>query len=255
MKQLAKAERLSRIAEWVQEKGFVGVDDLSSSLDVSRMTIHRDLDELENSGALRKVRGGASAHRSTQFESSLNYRKKSAVDEKRKMAVAASKLINSGDVIILDDSTSSLALVPYLHEFEGLTVITNFVPVLNAVEKEGQINLICVGGQYHARYAAYFGYLSEEFMNGVYADILFASTSSMKGADLYHQDQRIVGIKRAMMKSAERRVLLMDTSKIDQGALYRLGSVSEFTDVILDSNVDESVVSQLRERVSNVIVT
>lgn len=249
-----KAERLEFIAQSIQEEGFLSVDSLVENLNVSRMTVHRDLDELQSQGTLRKVRGGATVHRSTQFESSLEYRKRAAIAEKRQIAKAAAKLINSGDVLMIDDSTTSLALLPHLKDFDGLTVITNFTPVLAELEGDNSINLISVGGQYDHRHAAYFGLLSEMVLGQLYADILFASLSSMKDMELYHQDQRIVGVKRAMLESAERRVLLLDSSKIDQGALYRVCAVEEFTDVIFDSNADEAVISQIRERNINTIV-
>lgn len=249
-----KSLRQEHISRWIQHEGFLSVDKLVGELGVSRMTVHRDLDELEAKGLLRKIRGGATVRRSTQFESSLGYRKRASVEAKRRIGEAASSLINSGDVIMIDDSTTGLALLPHLKQFEDLTVITNFTLLLSALKSETNINLISVGGQYESRHAAYVGMLSEKALAHLYADVLFASVSSMKGSDLYHQDQRIVAVKRAMMASADRRVLILDSSKVGQGALYRVCSVDEFTDVVFDQGIDRTVVGHCRDRDVNVIV-
>lgn len=242
-----KAERLDYISTAVREAGFVNVDDLVEALGVSRMTIHRDLHELQGLGTLRKVRGGASAQRSTQFESDLSYRQRSAVEEKQRIAAVAADLAADGDVVILDDSTSSLAVLPHLVKRDPLSIITNFLPVMQEVSAHPHVKLIGLGGQFISGYSAFLGMVCERNLEDLFADVVFLSTSSMRGTVLYHQDQRVVMTKRAMMAAAQRRVLLMDHTKIGQGALYRLGNTSEFTHVVVDDRVDDEIVRRLRE--------
>lgn len=91
-------------------------------------------------------------------------------------------------------------------------------------------------------------------MSELYADVLFASTSALRGLNVYHQDQRVVVVKRAMMAAAQRRVLLMDNTKIGQGALHRLGSVTDFTHVVVDENADPALVATISEAGVEVIV-
>ena len=86
------------------EAGSVGVDQLAARFDVSKMTIHRDLDELEESGFLRKVRGGASVQSSSRFESDYRYRENIASAEKERIAIAAAALVEPGQSVIIDDS-------------------------------------------------------------------------------------------------------------------------------------------------------
>lgn len=249
-----RAARLDFISREVNARGFVSVEDLVNDLGVSRMTVHRDLDGLQAAGALRKVRGGASAHRSTQFESDLQYRAMAAAAEKKRIAAAAIELMNEGDVIIIDDSTSAFALLPLLEQRLPLTVITNFLPALEHLSHLDGVNVISVGGHYVPRYAAFLGMIAEENLRNLHADVLFASTSSMRGADLFHQDQQVVTTKRAMIESAERRVLLLDHSKIDRVGLHRLCAVEEFTHVVVDEQVPGSSVSMLQDAGVRVIV-
>lgn len=249
-----KAARLEHISAAVTRSGFVSVEDLAEQLEVSRMTVHRDLDELQRMGVLRKVRGGASAFRSTQYESDLHFRATACEAEKKRIAAAAVDLFSDGEVIIIDDSTTALGIVPLLAGRPPMTVITNFVPAMTQLMSYPNVNLIGLGGQYEARYAAFFGKLCEENLAGLYADVLFASTSSILGTVLYHQDQRVVTTKRAMIDAAQSRVLMLDHTKVSQGALYRLCDVDEFTHVVVDSGVPDEQITAMEERGVQVLV-
>lgn len=246
-RRLTRAHRLGLIGDVVNERGFVSVDDLTERLGVSRMTVHRDLDELQRMSVLRKVRGGASAHRSTQFESDLQFRSASAVDEKKKMARVAAELVSEGGVVIIDDSTTALEIVPRLLTGTPLTIITNFLPAIAQVSTRPDVHLIALGGDFTPTYQAFLGMICERSLAGLYADVLFASTSAARGLELYHQDPRVVTAKRAMMDAAQLRVLMLDHSKIGHGALHRLGSIDEFTHVIVDEKVPADVVRSFED--------
>lgn len=249
-----KPARLDFILKIAHESGFAHVDDLASALEVSRMTIHRDLDELHQRGLLRKVRGGASPSPSTQFEADLDYRRKSHQAEKRAIAQAAIELVEVGDVVMMDDSTTGIALVPHFSQFDSLTVITNFLPVMEALKGNERISLIGIGGQYSKRYDSFLGVVCEETVAKLAADIMFLSTSSIFDTTLYHQDQLQVSVKRAMLSAANKRVLLIDNSKIGHRALYRLCDASEFTHVIVDKDAPTQAVQALTDQGVNVIV-
>ena len=93
---------------------FVSLKDLAARLDVSLMTVHRDLDELERQGVLRKVRGGATPQPSSLFESNVRYRLTLAMTEKQALARAAIDQVESGQSVMIDESTTGLALARLL---------------------------------------------------------------------------------------------------------------------------------------------
>lgn len=249
-----KAARLEYILRVAHASGFAHVDDLADALGVSRMTIHRDLDDLHQKGLVRKVRGGASITSSTQFEADWDYRMRARLKEKQAIANAAIHLIEEGDVVLLDDSTTALQLVPLLNRFEAITVITNSEIVVEEVRKSEGINLICLGGQYNRRSASYLGVLSEDTVSRLAADVTFLSSSSLHGTTLYHQDQLQLAIKKAILKAASRRVLLIDHSKVGQRALFQLCDVSDFTHVVMDSGVSDTQQQLIGEQGVEVIV-
>jgi DeoR/GlpR family transcriptional regulator of sugar metabolism len=102
-------DRQSLIRDRVHSEGSVTVDQLVSLLGVSRMTVHRDLDVLEADAVLRKVRGGATALRSSLFESDFPFRLTSSVAAKNAIGRAAATFVDGGQAVICDESTTTMA--------------------------------------------------------------------------------------------------------------------------------------------------
>lgn len=249
---LSRAERLKRIADDVLANGSMQVDDLAAALNVSRMTIHRDLDDLEKQGVLRKVRNGATAQPSSLFESNVAFRMASAVEAKRRMGRFAATLIEPGQSIILDEATSLLPLVEELPAIGDVTVITNFMMIMKRLTDVEGIRLISLGGEYLKRFDTYTGIICEASIRNLAANAYFTSTSALSKGAAYHPDPQIVTIKRAMMRAASRRYLLIDSSKFGQTALLKVADLDQFDMIIVDKPLPEAeadAVPGLRERV------
>jgi len=247
-------ERQTLIRDRVHSQGSVTVDQLVSVLGVSRMTVHRDLDVLEADAVLRKVRGGATALRSSLFESDFPFRLTSSVAAKEAIGRAAAKFVEGGQAVICDESTTTMAALRAIEASESITVITNCFPMMQYVNESTKHRLIGLGGDYVRRYQAFLGIVCEQAIADVYADVLLASCSAVRGSSTYHQDQQIVALKRAMIRSAPTRLLLLDSSKVGVGALYHLGEVSDFTHLITDDGTPETLLDQARESGVEVVV-
>ena len=113
---VSSRERRDTIMETLPEQDSVSVRDLAERFSVSAMTIHRDLDALETIGVLRKVRGGATAQPTALYESSLGFRLAQMPAAKRRIAEEAAKRVKPGASVALDDSTTTLAMLPFLAE-------------------------------------------------------------------------------------------------------------------------------------------
>ena len=247
-------DRQSLIRDRVHSEGSVTVDQLVSLLGVSRMTVHRDLDVLETDAVLRKVRGGATALRSSLFESDYPFRLTASVAAKSAIGHAAAKFVEGGQAVICDESTTTMAALRAIEASESITVITNCFPMMQYVNESTKHRLIGLGGDYVARYQAFLGIVCEQAITNVYADILLASCSAVRGGSTYHQDQQIVAVKRAMIRSAPTRLLLLDSSKVGVGALYHLGEIRDFTHLITDDGTPETLLDQARESGLEVVV-
>jgi DeoR/GlpR family transcriptional regulator of sugar metabolism len=248
------AARHQLITDRVRMDGSVTVDELVRATGVSRMTVHRDLDALETEGVLRKVRGGATATRSSIFESDLQYRLTTAVEAKAAIGRAAARFIDVGQSVIFDESTTALAALRAVDPTEPITVITNCVPTMAYVTSRTKHRLIGLGGDYVARYQAFLGILCQQMISNVYADVLIASCSAVLGNATLHQDSQIVEVKQTMIAAAPVRLLLVDSSKIDMGAIYRLGEIRDFTHLITDADAPASFIDGVREQGVDVVV-
>jgi DeoR/GlpR family transcriptional regulator of sugar metabolism len=244
---LVPEQRQDEIAELVLKHPFVAAKDLADRFRVSLMTIHRDLDELEARGVLRKVRGGATPQPSSLFESNVRYRLTVAADEKLALARAALPRIEPGQAVLIDESTTGLALARLLHERAPLTVITNSLSVMQELRGARDIKLIVLGGDYWPRHEAFCGLACEAAVSALRADILFMSTTAISDGVAYQPDQDMAIAKRAMIAAAARRVLLVDHTKFGRVALHRLAPLTDFDLVLTDDGVGESGLRQLRE--------
>lgn len=239
-------ERRRRMREAVIARGFVRTAELAEEFGVSLMTTHRDLDALQAQGWLRKVRGGATGLPSAQFHGSVGERMATMAQTKRLLARAAATLLVPGQTVLLDDSTTCLLLA---HEMTGhtpLTVITNSLPAITTLAKEPGISLITLGGAYFPAYDAFMGLHTADAVQAFRADVLFLSTTAVTNGRCYHTSPETVQVKRAMMQSAARRVLVLDHTKFTKDGLYALAPLTDFDLVIVDDGLPAAQLRALR---------
>ncbi|SFB08201.1 transcriptional regulator, DeoR family [Amycolatopsis marina] len=244
----SRSIRQQRITDYVVEKGSASAAELAELTGVSVMTVHRDLDELARRGLLRKFRGGVSAQPSTVFESNAEYRLGAHVEAKAAIARQALTYVEPGMSILLDDSTSALALAKLLPEVAPLTVATNYLRTIEVLKNVEDVRLICIGGDYSSTHDSFLGMPCLEAVERITVDATFVSTSSMNGEMTFHQEPEIVMVKRVMLASAETKVLLMDSSKMPRSALHRLAPVADYDRLIVDSGVPGQLLEELRSR-------
>ncbi len=251
---LAREARQQAIVAHVVAHGVASVAELTELTGASVMTVHRDLDELARRGVVRKFHGGVSAQPSTVFESSSEYRIRVQVKEKEALAATALAMIEPGMSIMLDTSTTNLFLARRLGDLRlgPLTVVTNYLPIVQLLRTMPDIHLIGVGGDYNATHDAFLGMSAIEAIGALTTDIVFLSTSAMTMSTTYHQEPEIVTVKRAMMAAGRRRVLLMDPTKLNRTALHRLAPTKDFTALVVNAGAGDRAMAELREH-ANVV--
>ena len=237
---MTSASRRDEIAAFVAQQGEVRIDDLVQRFGVSRMTIHRHIDQLAQAGLLRKLHGAVAALPSGVYESLFRYRQTVASIEKSVLALAALKFIQPGQVVMLDDSTTANAVAGLLARAAPLTVITNSLATITTLTDAEDINLICLGGQYHPTYNAFIGHLCENALPSLRANVLICSASAAQGDVAYIQDAQVVRVKQAMMASASIRILLMNHEKFGHTALHALAPLTAFDAVLVGSDLAAS---------------
>jgi len=235
---LKRDDRQQAIMDLLVMDGEVELDALADRFAVSRMTIHRDLDDLENAGLLRKIRGGATIRSGTQFESDFRFRERQDRPTKVAMAQAALALIEPGMTVMINDGSMAAILGQQLAVRRPLTVITNNAAIIDALRTETGITLIALGGIYSPKFNAYLGKVAEDALAQLRADIAFVSSPAVSGLEVFHMDESVVRSKKAMMRQAASRVLLVNHARFGHAALHRLAGLSDFDHIITDLPTD-----------------
>lgn len=244
---LRQADRLDAIADFVLSTGTARIEDLSEMFGVSSMTIHRDLDALDQKGILRKTRGVATAVATSLFEASPEYRIRQADLEKKAVAKAAFDLIEPGQAIMLDDSTTGIHLAHMLPQKIPLTVITNFHRIAEILIEHSGIQTILIGGQYDRASEAFMGALTIDALKTLRADIVVMSSPAVTNGVCFHQHHGAVLIKRAMVQAASKKVLYLDHTKFSMTALHAATQITDYDTVIVDSKTPVDEIDQIRQ--------
>ncbi|QUH04919.1 DeoR/GlpR transcriptional regulator [Saccharopolyspora erythraea] len=239
-------QRREQIRREVLDSGYVKIEQLAAEHGVSGMTIHRDLDVLEEQGWLRKVRGGATSTPTAVLETSLRARMSDAAEAKASIAAHALQHVSPGQVVALDDSTSALAVANRLTSLGPLTVVTNFLPVISLLGGEPGLHVIGLGGDYRPDYDAFLGLHAADMALTMRSDVLFMSTTAVVEGHCLHRSQETIQVKRALMRTTAKRVLLLDHSKFERRAVHELAPLTEFDVVIVDADTPEATVEDLR---------
>jgi DeoR/GlpR family transcriptional regulator of sugar metabolism len=184
----------------------------------------------------------------------VNYRLKMSLRAKREIAATALGLVERDQTVLLDDSTSALTLAQRLGSVAPMTVITSFLETINLLSSERDIRLIGLGGEYSPTNRSFHGAGFVSALSELRADVMFASSAAVSLDGVFHQQPDVVVTKRAMMASADRKVLLMDHTKVGQHALHRLSPLDAWDTIVVDSQTDPEQLASLRDAGANVVV-
>lgn len=240
-------QRREEIADYIMRAGQARIEDLVEHFGVSRMTIHRHIDQLAQQGVLRKLHGMVTVQPSGLYESAFRYRETVGKAEKDALARAAMAYVEAGQAVMLDDSSTVCALATLLPEARPLTVITNSYVSASKLIDLDEVELISLGGKYHRTYNAYIGITCEKAVASLRANTLFCSASAIDGITAFIQDAQVTKVKQAMMASSNRKILLVDSAKFGKVALNVLGDLTDFDVVLTTDRVSEEHRSRLRE--------
>lgn len=244
---LTPAQRQSRIAALVHEQGPQHVEELAVSMDVSPMTVYRDLLVLQRSGVLQRSQGLVTAVRSSLNETTSQFRMTQNTDAKEALAAVARRFVAPGSSVMLDDSTTDVWVLRAIADITPLTVVTPSQAVAREAQGMPGVTLFLAGGVYHQWADAFYGPTTTRVLAGMRADVCIMSATGVSDGVVYHPDEQVVQVKRALLAGATRRILLLDRTKFDRVALHVVGSLEEFDTVVAGPGTGENHLSMLRE--------
>ena len=230
------------ILDFLQTTEYASISELSSALYVSASTVRRKLDALQMKGLITRIHGGAQLNNANNFFPSFTFRVHQNSFEKKKMALAAIKLIKNGDLIFLDGTTSAFFIAEYLAEFKDIRVITNGVDTLSTLAKNG-VSAYSTGGFIQERNRSVLvGHYATQMINNFHADIAFFSAQSVNfDGEIYDCFEEENVIRKAMIQNAEKRVFLCDSTKFGKTSPYHLCSLNDIDYVVSNHSLPQEV--------------
>lgn len=245
---MSTRERRGAIRGFLADRGEVAIAELALQFEVSEMTIRRDLEDLEDQGVARRVRGGAIATVSRSYEPPLATRATEALEAKQRIAAAAAGYIDYGETAILDVGTTTLELAKCLKGRGGLTIVTPSVRAAAELAGDPNMRVIMTGGIVRPGEFSLIGHLAEDTFSQLNCDVLFLGVggiSGEKGLTEYNLDD--TRVKRAALAAASRTVALADQSKLGRVCLATIAGLSEIDVLITDAPPDHPQLDAVRE--------
>lgn len=242
-------ERRKAIINYLKENGSITVEELAEKLEVSNMTIRRDLKYLEDANLVARTFGGAILKDSLIGEIPYNEKTETGIEQKKKISEYAVSLIKEGNTIILDAGTTSMEIAKLIRNMKNLTVITTDLMIAAYLTNSEDIKVFCTGGEIQKSTGACIGTAALEFLSKINADIAFMGASSIdveKGMTSPTFEK--AKIKRQIMDSAEKTILVSDSSKFGKKSFVNVGSLRELNMIITDDKIDKKILDAIKKQ-------
>lgn len=227
-------ERRREIMKLLNEHQKVYVQDLSKLYDVTDETIRRDLEKLEQQNLVKRCYGGAVINEHTSQD--LSFLKRIDINRNAKYDIAkrAEFLINDGDTLMVDSSTTCLALLQYLKTKKDLTIITNSIRILNEFVNS-EFKIISTGGDLRAHSYALTGQDTCETLKKYYVDMAIIGCKALDlDRGIMESNRLESAIKRQMIEQAKSCILLADATKFNKTAFTKICDFDKIAKIVTD---------------------
>ncbi|MCH2449910.1 MAG: DeoR/GlpR family DNA-binding transcription regulator [Gracilimonas sp.] len=241
-------ERHEKILHELKENGKVSVQKLSDELDVSEVTIRKDLRVLEDKVLLFRTHGGATQTNPYTSDRPVSEKEKMQAEEKNAIAKKAVELIGDNDSIILASGTTILAVARKIHPEKKLNVITSALNVSLELSQHENVEVLQLGGQLRQSSTSVIGPYAEQFMEGITCGILFLGVD---GIDLDHglttSNLMEASLNQKFIEVAQHTIVVADHTKFGKRGFSRICSLDKVQHIITDAGVDPQLITKLED--------
>ncbi len=253
---MISAERRKQILELVEKRSSISVAEMCEMLDVSEMTIRRDLSMLSNQGLLQRVHGGAVSRRGRSYEPPYIMRSSINMEEKRAIGEIASTLVMDGDSLGLDSGSTVLELAKTLIGKRNLTVLTASLTVANLLADAPGIRIILSGGILRPEEGSLIGHIAERTFQEFRIDKAFIGIGGIsRENELTEYNLEDTLVKRNLINNAEQIIVLADNSKLGKTCFSYVAPVSVVDVLITDGRISEEFLQGYRTQGIEVLTT
>jgi DeoR/GlpR family transcriptional regulator of sugar metabolism len=238
-------QRWDNLRALIRDRGVIRIEDLCRQLKVSPATVRRDLDQLEQSGAIRRVHGGAVSVESRMDEPVFADKTSLAAREKRRIAEAALAFVEPGDTIYLDGGSTVLELARLLRDRTNVTVVTNSLYAAHELAGRGP-RLMVIGGELRRLSQTMVGPLTRLILHELHLDKAFMGTIGFTLKEgLTTTDPGEAFTKELVMGQARQVIVLADSSKAGKLSFARAGHWDKVHALITDQQLDRNFAKEL----------
>ncbi len=243
---MLQAERRKYIIQHVKKNGKVVVEEIAQELNISPMTIRRDLKYLEDKQLIKRTHGGAVPHDTLVKEIPYQQKTLKNMEEKKRIADYASTFIEEGYTVILDAGTTNMEIAKKITEMNNIKVITTDLIIGAFLSQFPKITVYCTGGMVQNVTRSCTGGEAKAFLEKVCADVAFIGASSIdvdKGVTCPTFEK--AQLKRQMMLSAEQAILVTDHEKFGMKSMAKICSLNDLDLIITDECVDKGILEKI----------
>ncbi len=229
-------ERRREILSRLTQTGKVIVSELAKDFGVTEETIRRDLDKFEREGLISKTYGGAVSKSNSALDLPYNIREGVNIPQKQIIGDKIAALVEDGQRLMLDSSSTALYVVKRIKEKKNLTIITNSVKILLELADKPDWTVLSTGGVLKNGALSLTGSSAEKMIRSYHVD---AAICSCKGLDadigVTDSNENDSQIKQAMFHAAERRVLCLDSEKFDRKSFVKVCDLWDVDLIVTDT--------------------
>ena len=235
--QLTTDSRRQRLRELLQSRGFASLGELGESLQVSESTIRRDLEQLEREGQARRTHGGAFWTGEPDTMQVFQTRRDDRWPAKAAIARAAAAMVEDHDTILLDGGSTTYEVARQLVH-RPLQVVTNSLPVAHLLSASESIDLVMIGGCVRGRTAVTIGPMAEAMLSSINVGKAFLSVAGITERGYFNSNMMLVESEKAMLESADRSIVVADSSKFGKVSLSRLCGLQDVDAMVTDAGLE-----------------
>lgn len=242
------AERHQYILDKIKKEGTVNVLDLCEYLNVSSVTIRKDLKVLEDKNLLYRTHGGGTLSNPYASDRHVNEKEKIRAEEKMEIGNVAANLIEPNDCIIIASGTTVLSLAKKIKPEGTLTVITAALNVATELNHHPQIEILLLGGILRKSSSSGTGIYAEKILEDFSCSKLFLGVDGIDiefGLTTTHVME--AQLNRKMIQAAQKTIVLADSSKFGKRGFGKICGMEDIEQIITDSGISDHMVDKLKE--------
>jgi DeoR/GlpR family transcriptional regulator of sugar metabolism len=231
-------ERHRKIKEILQEYTHIDVMTLSSILNVSQVTIRKDLEQLEKDGVLTRIHGGAILNQDPLEK--INEESDSLIDEKAMIGKLASRLIDEGNIIFLGNGNTCIQIAKHIKSIKNISVITNNISIIEELFACENINLFGIGGKVQKMKGGFYFYgsLSIEAISKLHFHKAFLSPTGVHIQYGYSvSNPEVLDLYNAVKAVSDKIVMVSDYSKFDKVSMVQFSSLKDMEILVTNENI------------------